>query len=298
MVRFIICFLILLLAGCSYKLPDTSSVVVLDIGHFIGAPGASAPGPVNGKRLEECAFWYQYAYEVKRTIEKAGYACVVTNRGNAPTQEPLAGYARRAQVVHLRHPDVNARRYPSHYHPDRVASGMVSADYAIYRRASCIVFLHHNSSNSRWTKGGSPSIVLCNKYNGRPLADTLCHALNTEILDHGMANGGRLCRPQVRSVDADRAAGWLNACDDSGIPAAVIEAAFLNNRDHAAFLSQEENARRYAQTIGRGIVSYLKNYGHTARHKRADENTPDEGSFGYARESRGLVVPGAKHLLP
>lgn len=297
--RFILCIVVLLAAGCSHVAPrsGSSGVVVLDIGHFIGSEGAQTPGPVDGKTIRECSFWYQYAGEVKKVVEAAGYKCVITNRGNAPTQEPLATYARRARVVHLRHPDSNARRYPSHYHPDRVASGMVSADYAIYRRAACAVFLHHNSAGRGWKTGGSPSIIICNKHNGLPLAESLCHALNTEILDHGMPNGGRSCRPLVRSVDADRSAGWLNACDDSGIAAAVVEAAFLNNRAHAAFLAQDANARRYAQAIGHGIVRYLRRHGHSPRHYRADENTPDEGSFGYARESRALHVPGAKRLL-
>ncbi len=198
--------------------------------------------------------------------------------------------------MQLRHPDRNAARYPSHYHPDRVASGMVSADYAIYRKAACVVFLHHNSSGG-WTSGGSPSMILCNKYNGRPLADAIGRVMEREILDHGMANGGRGCRTVVRSVDADRAAGWLNACDDSGIPAAVIEVAYLNNRAHAAFLADDANARRYAQAVGRGIVEYLRAHGNSPRHRRADENAPDEGSFGYAAESRRLNVPGAKRLV-
>lgn len=284
------------LSACS-SIPSGSrnGVVVLDIGHFIGGEGASTPGAVNGKVIRECAFWYEYSYYVKREIERAGYTCVVCNRGNAPATEPLRSYARRAGVVHLRHPDVRAARYPSHYHPDRVASGMVSADYAIYRRASAMVFLHHNSSGG-WTTSPMPSIILSNRYNGRPLASAIAATLNREILNHGMANGGRECRVQVRYVDADRAAGWLNACDDSGIPAAVIEAAFLNNRHHAAYLADPAGARRYAESIGRGVVAYLRS-GAAVGHVRADENKADEGSFGYAAESRRLRVPGAKILV-
>ena len=296
--RFILCAVVLFVSACSQLSPRGGGGVVLDIGHFIGAEGARTPGAVNGKIISECSFWYQYAGVVKNVVESAGYKCIITNRGNAPTQEPLATYARQGRVVHLRRPDVAGRRYPSHYHPDRVASGIVSADYAIYRRASCIVFLHHNSAGRGWRNGGSPSIIICNKYNGMPLAQALCRALNSEILDHGMPNGGRQCRPVVRSVDAARSAGWLNACDDSGIPAAVVEAAYLNNRAHAAFLAQDANARLYAQAIGHGIVNYLRQHARTPRHYRANENAPDEGSFGYARESRSLDVPGAKRLLP
>lgn len=272
-------------------------VIVLDIGHFIGGEGASTPGMIHGKRISECSFWYQYSYYVKTEIEKAGYTCVVINRGNAPTQEPLLSYARRARVVHLKRPDKNGARYPSKYHPDRVASGMVSADYAIWRKAACIVFLHHNSSGG-WVNGASPSLIICNKFNGRPLADILARTLENEVLNHGMPNGGRGCSTIVRSIDAERSAGWLNACDDSGIPAAVIEAAFLNNRGHAAYLAVDANAREYAQSIGRGIVRYMRNGAQPQpRHIRANENEPDQGSFGYAAESRRLNVPGAKRLI-
>lgn len=299
MFRYLLCAMLLLVTACSQTLSGNGrrGVVVLDIGHCLSSPGAKTPSPIGGKSIEECSFWYQYASQVKKVVESAGFTCVITNRGNAPTHEPLASYARQARVVHLQRPDSNGQRYPSHYHPDRVASGIISADYAIYRRAACAVFLHHNSAGRGWKSGASPSIIICNKYNGLPLAESLCHALNTEILNHVMPNGGRTCRPLVRSVDADRSAGWMNACDDSGIPAAVVEAAFLNNRDHAAYLAQDANARRYAQAIGHGIVRFLRQYGSAPRHYRANENTPDEGSFGFARESRRLVVPGAKRLL-
>lgn len=271
-------------------------LVVLDIGHFVGGEGAMTPGPVNGKRLAENAFWYQYSYYAKKEIEKAGYRCVVCNRGNAPATEPLASYARRAGVVHLKHPDHNAARYPSRYHADRVGSGVVSADYGIYCKADAMVFLHHNSSSNGWTGGASPSIIICNRYNGRPLANSIASTLNREILNHGMPNGGRECGVIARYVDADRSAAWMNACDDSGIPAAVIEAAFLNNRGHAEFLADDANARRYAESIGRGIVAYLRS-GQRVNHVRANENQADEGSFGYAAESRRLSVPGAKLLV-
>lgn len=275
---------------------NPKGVVVLDIGHFIGGEGAVTPGEVRGRRISECAWWYQYCYFTKKVIEDAGYRCIVCNRGNTPTTEPLASYARRAKVVQLRKPDQGGTRYPSHYHPDRVASGIVSADYAIYRQAACAVFLHHNSSGG-WVNGGSNSMILCNKHNGGRLANALAQTLETKILNHGMENGQRGCKIVTRSVDADRAAGWLNACDDSGIPAAVIEAAYLNNRHHAAFLADEANARRYAEAIGHGVVRYLRTQGSEPRHYRVNENEPDEGSFGFAAESRRLKVPGAKHLL-
>lgn len=286
----------LFLASCTSVSPSGGSgVVVLDIGHFPGGEGAQSPGAVNGKVLRENAWWYQYAYYTKRIIEKAGYKCYVCNRGNMPTTEPLLSYARRLNVTALRHPDRNGARYPSHYFADRVASGMVSADYAIYRKADAMVFLHHNSAGNGWGSANN-SIVLSNRYNGRPLAQSIANALNRSILNHGMPNGGKQAHVQVRYVDADRAAGWLNACDDAGIPAAVTEAAFLNNREHAAYLATESGARAYAEAVGQGIVDYMRSH-QRINHHRANPNAPDEGSFGYAAESRSLNVPGAKLLV-
>ena len=294
--------LLLFLVGCSIQAAAgrgslAGDLVILDIGHYVGAEGAVMPSAIDGKRFSETAFWYRYCYDVKREVERAGYRCVVTNRGFAPTSEPLASEARRAGVVHLRRPDRGGQRRPSHYHPDRVGSGIVSADYAIYRRAACVVFLHHNSSSSGWVTGASPSLIICNRYNGRGLAQALASVMDREILDHGMPNGGRKCRVQARYVDADRSAAWMNALDDSGIPAAVLEVAYLNNRGHAAFLVNDANARRYARAVGKGIVNFMSAGGNARPHVRADENKPDEGSFGYAAESRRLNVPGAKRLV-
>lgn len=296
--------LVLLQLGCSQMGSSQmysaggrhSGVVVLDIGHFIGADGACTPGLVNGKRLTECTWWYEYVYYTKKVIENAGYTCIVTNRGNKPTTEPLASFARRAGVVHLNHPDKNGARYPSEYFADRVAGGMVSADYAIARKAACAVFLHHNSS-AGWTSGASPSLIICNKHNGKRLATCLARTLEHRVLNKGMANGGRGCAVSVRSKDADRAAGWMNACDDAGIPAAVIECAFLNNRNHAQYLANDATARRYAQAVGEGVVNYMRYFSQQKRHYRKNKNKADEGSFGYAAESRRLKVPGAKRLL-
>lgn len=290
--------MLMVITGCS-STPrgGTGDLVVIDIGHYVGAEGATMPAAIAGKRWSECAFWYRYCLDVKRVVESAGYRCVVTNRGNAPAGGPMAADARRAGVVHLRNPDLGGKRRPSHYYPDRVGSGSASADYAVYRGAACVVFLHHNSSSSRWVSGGSPSLIICNRYNGRPLARALADAMDREILDNGLPNGGRKCRIQPRYVDADRSAAWMNILDDAGIPAAVLEVAYLNNRDHAAFLCSDSNARRYARAVGHGIVRYMKESRGRRPHYRTDPNRPDEGSFGYAAESRRLNIPGAKRLI-
>ena len=41
------------------------------------------------------------------------------------------------------------------------------------------------------------------------------------------------CRTIIRYRKEETASGWLNAPDDAGIPSAVIEALYVNNRTHA-----------------------------------------------------------------
>ncbi len=291
-------FCLLVQVGCQgfSGEPGEPGAVILDIGHGIGADGAVSPGEVNGKRLTEATFWYQYAPYVKRVIENAGYRCTICNRGYMPRVEPYRTYARRGRVLHHKRPDIGKRR-ASLYFPDRAASGIISADYAVWRRASCMVFLHHNSNSRRWVYGGSPSVVLCNRYNGRPLAEAIARRMDREILNHGMKNGGIGCKIEPRYKDASRGGGWLNVCDDAGIPAAILEVAYLNNRNHAAYLSKDANARRYAEAVGRGIVDYLRRSGHYRRHVRRDTNKADAGSYGMAPESRRQRVRGAKRLV-
>ncbi len=293
---------LVLLASCSSTDAFSGNrgepgAVVLDIGHCVGSEGALMPSAINGKRFSETAFWYQYAPCTKRVIEQAGYRCTICNRGYMPEDDPLRSYARKGRVIHLRRPDLGGERRASRYHKDRVASGIISADYAVWRQASCMVFLHHNSTSRRWRKGNPTSVVLHNRYNGRQLAESIAGRMESEVLGRSFG-GGEHCEVAPRYVDASRGAGWLNACDDSGIPAAIIEVAYLNNRNHAAYLTNDANARHYAESVGRGIVDYLRRNGNAPRHVRADETQPDEGSFGYARESRLVDVPGAKRLLP
>ncbi len=290
----------LLLANCSGFSGSRGEpgAVILDIGHCMGAEGAMMPSELNGKRYSEAAFWYRFAPYTKRVIERAGYRCTICNRGYMPEEEPLRSYAKRGRVIHHRRPDLGGARRASRYHPDRVASGIISADYAVWRRAACMVFLHHNSSSRRWVRGSSPSVVLHNRYNGRALAQSIARRMERHVLNHGMDNKGVGCKVASRYVDASRGGGWLNACDDSGIPAAILEVAYLNNRNHAAYLVDDANARRYAEVVGQGIVDYLRRHGNSPRRVRPDKNQPDEGSFGYARESRSVEVSGAKRLLP
>ncbi len=293
---------LLLLSGCSlaYQMGmGSDKLVVLDIGHFEGGPGARTPSKINGKSITEHEFWYQYAYYTKRAIERGGYECVVTNRGKKPMRPHMLAYAKKTHVVHIGKPDETSRgSYASKYSPDRVGMGVVSADYALYRGASCVVFLHHNSNSNRWRKGGSPSLMLVNRYNGQELGDTMGRYLEEEILDErgGMYNGGIGVRTVKRYGDGQSAASWLNVLDDYGVPAAVLEVAFLNNRNHAEYLSDHDKAIDYAEAVGEGIVEYMDVYRDAPRHYRADKNKGDEGSFGRSRYNRKRTVAGAVKL--
>ena len=292
----LVCLLGLLLAACQQFPGPPTPAVVLDIGHTAEHPGARTPGKAGGKRFSEFEFWCENAKYTRQVIEEAGFPCVVCNRGDEPEDEQLETLAGQSGVLFLGKDEKPGRRYPSRYYPDRVASGIISADYAVYRQAPAAIFLHHNSTSSRWRRYGQKSIILANRHNGAPLAQAIADSLNTHVLNHGMPNRGQRCKVQPRFHDASRGGGWLNVCDDAGIPAAIIEAAFLNNRKHARYLADPENARRYAEAVGHGVVRYLRSRSGT-QHRRANVDEPDEGSFGYARESRSLDIPGARHLL-
>ncbi len=293
---------LLLLSGCSvfYQMGlGSDKVVVLDIGHFEGGPGARTPTKINGKYITEHEFWYQYAYYTKRAIERGGYKCIVTNRGTKPKRQPMLSYAAKTHVVHIGKPDETKRgSYASKYSPDRVGMGVVSADYALYRGASCVIFLHHNSYGRGWKTGGSQSLMLVNRYNGQELGDVIGEYMEKEILNQkgGMYNAGMGVRTVKRYGDGQSAASWLNVLDDYGVPAAVVEVAFLNNRNHAEYLSDHDKAIDYAEAVGRATVKYMDQYRDSPRHVRADKNKGDEGSFGRSRYNRKRTVAGAVRL--
>ena len=293
----LLCLFALLLAACQQFPGPATPAVVLDIGHTAGYPGARTPGPVQGRRLSEFEFWYEYSYYTRKVIQDAGYPCVICTRGDEPDDERYEAWAERAGIIHLGKNGKPGRRYPSRYYRDRVAAGIISADFAVYRQAPAAVFLHHNSNGNGWRRYRQDSVILTNRHNGAPLAQAIADSLNSRCLNHGMPNKGRPCTVQVRYKDASRGGGWLNVCDDAGIPAAIIEAAFLNNRKHAGYLADPANARRYAEAVGHGIVHYLRTCSGSVHHRRHSADEPDEGSFGYARESRHQDVPGAKRLL-
>lgn len=209
--------------------------------------------------LSECAFWYKHAGEVKRLIEAAGYRCIVCNRSAAPTREPYASYAKKTGVVQLNKPDTGVR-YSSKYFPSRIGAGMVSADFAIFQKATCVVFLHLNSTEG-WLKSPVAGFIIHSRVHGKALGESLRRAFSEELLDRpgGVSNGGKGCRTIIRYRKEETASGWLNALDDAGIPSAVTEALYVNNRAHAAFLLTDDGGKKVARTVAHGIINWLTN---------------------------------------
>ena len=232
--------------------------VVIDIGHQYTASGAESP---DGK-INEYAFWAEYAIEVRKEVEAAGYPCIITNRSEAPTKEPLATYNKESGVVHLNKPDKNAKRYSSTHHPEHIGAGMISADYAIDKNAQCVVFLHLNSVGSKWSTTPPTGLIICNKNHGNALGEAVCEAMRADILDQpdGMPNGKKGIKVMPRHIGSQSGAGWMNTLDEEKIPAIIFEAVYLNNRGHVNFISDAANARKLARTIGKGVVNWLKEH--------------------------------------
>ncbi len=236
-----------------------SRVVVLDIGHYYhpvrGGQGARTPDNRYGK-VEECDWWYRYVIYTKRVIEKAGYTCIICNRGATPTDPALAAAAKRAGVVQVNSPQPTGI-YRSRHNSKRMAVGMLSADYALDCKPGCVVFLHHNSVSHQWREDYNKGAMYCNEV-GVPLAQTLAWVMNRDILDHGMPNGGQPCGVIIRNDGRKGGGDWLNTCNDSWVPAAITEVAVLSNPKHAQYLSKKQNAIDFAEAVGRGIVEYMK----------------------------------------
>lgn len=238
-----------------------SRTVVLDIGHYYhperGGQGARTPDSRYGS-IEECEFWYRNVIHTKRIIEQAGYTCRICNRGAAPTNKKLAEAGKKAGVHQVNTPVVTGI-YRSRYQPRRMAVGMLSVDYALDQKPACVVFLHHNSHTNHWmvyNKGA----MYCNSRGGG-LAWEMADVINKTIFEQGMPNNGIPCTTILRN-DGRRGGGdWLNACEETCVPAVITEAAYLSNPQHAQFLATPAEAKRYAEAIGQGIVNYLNKRG-------------------------------------
>ena len=252
----------LLLAQCggisAQRQVRASRTVVLDIGHYYapgrGGQGARTPDARYGATIEECEFWYRYARYVKEEIERAGYTCRVCNRGALPTDAALAHCARTADVHQVNTP-VPTGIYRSAHHPARMAVGMLSVDYALRQAPAAVIFLHHNSDSDTWriSHKGAFYTNECGVELGYAMAQTM----NQRLLNHSLPNGGQPCGVIIRTDGRKGGGDWLNACNESYVPAVITEVAFLSNPEHARWLSHPANAQTYARTLAQGIIHYL-----------------------------------------
>ncbi len=253
----------LLLGSCvqqqMQKQARESDVVVLDIGHYYhpqrGGQGARTPDTRYGA-IEECDWWYRHVIYTKRVIEKAGYTCLICNRGATPTRPELAAAAKRAGVVQINSPHPTAV-YRSRQHPHRMAVGMLSTNYALDKAPGAVVFLHHNSVSPRWREDNDKSGIYCNEV-GVPLAQHLARVMDRDILNKHMPNGGKGCGVIIRNDGRLGGGDWLNACNESYVPAAITEVAVLSNPRHAQYLGKKQNGIEFAEAVGRGIVEFMK----------------------------------------
>ena len=146
--------------------------------------------------------------------------------------------------------------YRSKHHPHRMAVGMLSPNYALDQNPAAVVYLHHNSMTARWMVYNKGAIY-CNE-EGTGLGLAVADIITNTIYDQGgMPNHGVRCGVIIRDNGRKGGGDWLNACNESYVPAIITEATFLSNPEHARFLGQEKNAIRYAETIGRGVVNFL-----------------------------------------
>ena len=240
-----LCIALVMGLYCGFAAP-----VVLDIGHQSTAGGAQTPD----RCISEFSFWMRYAGEVQKVVQEAGYDCILTNRGNPPAKGGTAG------VVYMKHPDKNAKRYPSTHYPTHIGAGMICVDYAIDIKARCMVFLHLNCTTGKWSTTPPAGLIICNRVHGHALAESICHSMRAVLLDKpgGIPNAQKGIKVLPRYIGSQPSAGWMNALDEAGIPAAVFEAVYVDNRGHAAFISDDANARKLARTIGAGIVAWLR----------------------------------------
>ena len=265
-ITFYLCFIplaIILMVGCAQqqmqKQVMQSRVVVLDIGHYYGpggkGQGARTPDDRYG-RVEELTYWYNNVAHVKREIVAAGYQCAIVNRGATPGDAKLAAAGRAAGVIQLTTPNVSGV-YRSKPHSNRMAVGMKSVDFALDCKPAAVVFLHHNSNSAHW-RDDANAIAMYTNARGTKMAQTMARTLNQNITNRTLPNNGVPCGVIIRNDGRKGGGDWLNACEDSYVPAIITEGTFLNNPAHARYLSNPTNAAHYAQTIGRGIVNYLR----------------------------------------
>jgi hypothetical protein len=254
--------LILPLTSCTQQMMRAqvreSKVVVLDIGHYYhperGGQGARTPDKRYGN-IEECEYWYRYVGHTARIIREAGYDCRICCRGAMPTNKQLAEFARKENVHHVNTPEPTAI-YRSKHHPHRMAVGMLSTNYALDQKPAAVIYLHHNSNSAKWLVCNKGAFY-CNEV-GVKMANIMAQVMDEELLNHGLPNNNQPCGVVLRNNGRLGGGDWLNACNESYVPALITEVTYLSNPEHAQFLSKHDNAVKYARTLGKRVLKFLQ----------------------------------------
>lgn len=90
------------------------------------------------------------------------------------------------------------------------------------------------------------------------MANIMAQVMDEELLNHGLPNNNQPCGVVLRNNGRLGGGDWLNACNESYVPALITEVTYLSNPEHAQFLSKHDNAVKYARTLGKGVVKFLK----------------------------------------
>ncbi len=207
--------------------------------------------------MDEFAFWYEYSYYIKKSIEEAGYECIIVNHGAIPNDTRLLPYSKLSDIVHLQ---VTAPEKPakSTHHSKLSAIGMSSINYALTQEPACILILRHHEyeKDAGWATN-QHSTIFCNSFGGA-LSGYITRALNRRLMNNALPNRGNSCAIVRRENPNLRDSALLASCDKSFIPAAIPAVVFLNNEAHVSFISQHQNAIYFAQCIAQGIVNYMQ----------------------------------------
>jgi len=199
-----------------------SMVVVLDAGHGGSDPGAQANGVV------EKIVNLKIAQYCKAELEQyAGIEVYMTR-----TKDTAMTLAQRAQV-------------------------------AINKRADLFVSLHNNSNTSP-TPCGANVYYPNSNYNANcgTAGRTLAAMIESKLTDLGLASGGihiRNSENGTKYPDGSLADyyGVIKRCKENGIPALIVEHAFISNAGDAnKFLSSDEQLKKLGVADATAIAEY------------------------------------------
>lgn len=200
----------------------SSLIVVLDAGH-----GGSDPGTQGNGVVEKTANLKIAKYCKEELDEYAGVKVYMTR-----TDDTYLSLAKRAQV-------------------------------AINKKADLFVSLHNNSNVSSGPSGANVYYPNSNYNSGcGQTGKALAQIIESKLTDLGLASGGihiRNSENGTKYPDGSAADyyGVIKRCKENGIPALIVEHAFISNPDDAKnFLSTDEQLKRLGVADATGIAEY------------------------------------------